>query len=54
MLGTFLALDMLLFFVFFEVVLVPMWFVIAQWGDDKVPGGRSRAANVFILFTLLG
>ncbi len=54
MLGTFVALDMLLFFVFFEVVLVPMWFVIAQWGDDSVAGGRVRAANVFILFTLLG
>ncbi len=54
MLGTFVALDLLLFFVFFEVVLIPMWFVIAQWGDDKVPGGRLRAANVFILYTLLG
>ena len=54
MLGTFLALDLVLFFVFFEVVLVPMWFVIAQWGDDTVPGGRRRAANVFILYTLLG
>jgi len=54
MLGTFVALDMLLFFVFFEVVLVPMWFVIAQWGDDHVPGGRVRAANVFIFYTLLG
>ena len=54
MLGTFLALDLLLFFVFFEVVLVPMWFVIAQWGDDTVPGGRRRAANVFILYTVLG
>ncbi|HEX7188742.1 MAG TPA: NADH-quinone oxidoreductase subunit M, partial [Actinomycetes bacterium] len=54
MLGTFVALDLLLFFVFFEVVLVPMWFVIAQWGDDTVPGGRRRAANVFILYTLLG
>ncbi len=54
MLGTFVALDLLLFFVFFEVVLVPMWFVIALWGDDKVPGGRLRAANIFILFTLLG
>ena len=54
MLGTFVALDLLLFFVFFEVVLVPMWFVIALWGDDKVPGGRLRAANVFILYTLLG
>ena len=54
MLGTFVALDLLLFFVFFEVVLVPMWFVIAQWGDDAVPGGRRRAANMFILYTLLG
>ena len=54
MLGTFVALDLLLFFVFFEVVLIPMWFVIAQWGDDSVPGGRRRAANVFILYTVLG
>ena len=54
MLGTFVALDLLLFFVFFEVVLVPMWFVIAQWGDDSVPGGRRRAADVFIIYTLLG
>ncbi len=54
MVGTFVALDLLLFFVFFEIVLVPMWFVIAQWGDDSVSGGRRRAANVFILYTLLG
>ena len=54
MLGTFVALDLLLFFVFFEVVLVPMWFVIAQWGDNSVPGVRVAAANKFILFTLLG
>ncbi len=45
MIGTFLALDLLLFFVFFEVVLVPMWFVIAQWGDDSVPGGRRRSSS---------
>jgi NADH-quinone oxidoreductase subunit M len=50
MLGTFVSLDLLLFFVFFEVVLVPMWFVIAQWGGE----GRVGAANKFILFTLLG
>ncbi|MFC0864126.1 NuoM family protein [Sphaerimonospora cavernae] len=50
MVGTFLALDLLLFFVFFEVVLVPMYFVIALWG-----GTRRRAAAVkFILYTLLG
>jgi NADH-quinone oxidoreductase subunit M len=54
MLGTFVALDLLLFFVFFEVVLLPMWFVIAQWGDDRVPGARVAAANTFILYTLLG
>ncbi len=54
MLGTFVALDLLLFFVFFEVVLVPMWFVIAQWGDATDPGTRTRAANTFILYTLLG
>ncbi len=54
MLGTFVALDMLLFFVFFEVVLVPMWFIIAQWGDASEPFARVRAANTFILYTLLG
>ncbi|WP_433371667.1 complex I subunit 4 family protein [Streptosporangium sp. CA-115845] len=50
MIGTFLALDLLLFFVFFEVVLIPMYFVIAIWG------GRARraAATKFILYTLLG
>jgi NADH-quinone oxidoreductase subunit M len=57
MLGTFVALDLLLFFVFFEVVLVPMWFVIAHWGDAaERPGTPTRvaAANTFILYTLLG
>ncbi|MGV9772593.1 complex I subunit 4 family protein [Streptosporangium sp. NPDC003464] len=50
MVGTFLALDLLLFFVFFEVVLIPMYFLIAVWG------GRARraAAIKFILYTLLG
>ncbi|MQA96239.1 MAG: NADH-quinone oxidoreductase subunit M [Streptosporangiales bacterium] len=50
MLGTFVALDLLLFFVFFEVVLIPMYFVIAVWGGD----GRRAAAYKFILYTLLG
>jgi NADH-quinone oxidoreductase subunit M len=54
MLGTFVALDLLLFFIFFETVLIPMWFVIAGWGDETMRGGRVRAANVFILYTLLG
>ena len=49
-LGTFLALDLVLFFVFFEVVLIPMYFLIAVWGGP----GRAPAATKFILFTLLG
>ena len=66
--GTFLALDLVVFFVAFETVLVPMWFVIARWGDDEqpvdapigatpIPGGeaaRRDAANRFILYTALG
>jgi NADH-quinone oxidoreductase subunit M len=55
MLGTFVSLDLVLFFVFFEVVLIPMYFVIAYWGGS--PGSRERAraaANKFILYTLLG
>ncbi|GAA4225402.1 NADH-quinone oxidoreductase subunit M [Streptosporangium album] len=50
MIGTFLALDLLLFFVFFEAVLIPMYFVIAIWGGR----GRRAAAGKFILYTLLG
>jgi NADH-quinone oxidoreductase subunit M len=51
MLGTFVALDLLVFFVFFEVVLVPMYFVIAIWGDERY---ARAAAYKFILYTLLG
>lgn len=50
MLGTFVALDLILFFLLFEVVLAPMWFLIAYWGQ----GERRTAANVFILYTVLG
>ncbi|WP_344580273.1 NADH-quinone oxidoreductase subunit M [Nonomuraea roseoviolacea] len=50
MVGTFLALDLLLFFVFFEIVLIPMYFLIAVWGGK----GRRGAATKFILYTLLG
>jgi len=49
-LGTFCAADLILFFVFFEVVLIPMWFLIAVWGGP----GRRAAANKFIFFTLFG
>jgi NADH-quinone oxidoreductase subunit M len=49
-LGTFLALDLVLFFVFFEVVLLPMYAVIAVWGGPD----RRHAARKFVLYTLLG
>ncbi|MEU5311053.1 NADH-quinone oxidoreductase subunit M [Streptomyces sp. NPDC021562] len=49
-LATFAVLDLLLFFLAFETVLVPMYFLIARWGGE----GRNRAAWKFILFTLLG
>ncbi|MFC0007173.1 complex I subunit 4 family protein [Micromonospora siamensis] len=49
-LGTFLALDMVLFFLFFEVVLLPMYAIIAGWGGAD----RRRAARKFALYTLFG
>jgi len=50
MLGVFMALDFLLFFVFWELVLVPMYFIIAIWGSHR----RVYAAFKFIVYTLLG
>ena len=49
-LGTFLAYDLILFFLFFEVVLLPMYAVIAGWGGED----RRRAARKFVLYTLFG
>ncbi|GIH12263.1 NADH-quinone oxidoreductase subunit M [Rugosimonospora africana] len=49
-LGVFLALDLVLFFVFFEIVLLPMYAVIAGWGGP----GRRHAARKFVLYTLAG
>ena len=49
-LGTFLAFDLVLFFVFFEVVLLPMYAVIAGWGGPE----RRAAARKFVLYTLFG
>ena len=48
--GTFLSLDLFLFFVCFEIVLVPMYFIIGQWGH----GDRVYAATKFFLFTMFG
>jgi len=53
-LGTFVALDLIVFFVFFELVLVPMWFVIADWGDADDPVGRRQAATRFLVVTVTG
>ncbi|MFE3073148.1 NuoM family protein [Streptomyces sp. NPDC059247] len=49
-LATFAVLDLVLFFLAFETVLVPMYFLIARWGG----GARRAAAWKFILYTLLG
>ncbi|GAB7048748.1 complex I subunit 4 family protein [Catenuloplanes indicus] len=59
-LGTFLAFDLLLFFVFFEVVLLPMYAVIAVWGgahygpDSAGRAPQRAAARKFALYTLFG
>ncbi|HUB34509.1 MAG TPA: NADH-quinone oxidoreductase subunit M, partial [Bryobacteraceae bacterium] len=50
MLGVFMALDFLLFFVFWETVLVPMYFIIALWGGQR----RIYAAIKFMIYTLVG
>lgn len=49
-LATFAVLDLLLFFLAFEMVLIPMYFLIARWGGAD----RQAAAWKFILYTLLG
>ncbi|MER6477786.1 complex I subunit 4 family protein [Streptomyces filamentosus] len=49
-LATFAVLDLVLFFLAFEMVLVPMYFLIARWGGE----GRTAAAGKFVLYTLLG
>ena len=49
-LGVFLALDLLVFFFFFEIVLVPMYFLIAGWGYEN----RAYASLKFFLYTLFG
>jgi NADH-quinone oxidoreductase subunit M len=49
-LGTFLALDLLLFFVFFEAILVPMYLIIGGWGGER----RVYAAVKFFLYTMAG
>jgi NADH-quinone oxidoreductase subunit M len=50
MAGTFIAFDLVLFFVFWELVLVPMYFLIGIWGSAN----REYAAIKFFLYTLFG
>ncbi len=50
MIGSFVARDLVLFFVFFEVVLLPMFFMIAVWGGED----RKYASLKFFLYTLFG
>ena len=50
MLGTFMAIDIFLFYVFFEVTLVPMYFLIGIWGGER----KLYAAIKFFLYTLFG
>ena len=48
--GSFLSLDLFVFFIFFEIVLVPMYFLIGGWGYAD----RIYAATKFFLFTMFG
>src|SRR5205814_5547842 len=50
MIGTFFALDFFLFYIFWEVMLLPMYFLIGIWGGPR----REYAAIKFFLYTLLG
>lgn len=50
MIGVFLALDLVLFFVFFEFSLIPMYLLIGRWGSDR----RIYAALKFFLYTFAG
>jgi proton-translocating NADH-quinone oxidoreductase chain M len=50
MLGVFASLDMLIFFLFYEIGLVPMYFIIYLWGGEN----RDFAARKFFLFTMAG
>ena len=49
-LGVFVALDMILFYVFWELMLVPAYFLIGIWGE----GNRVYATTKFVLYTLVG
>jgi NADH-quinone oxidoreductase subunit M len=50
MLGVFAAQDLILFYVFFEITLIPMYLLVGVWGDEN----RRRAATRFFIYTFFG
>src|SRR5262245_33430434 len=50
MIGVFVSLDLFLFYVFWEVMLIPMYFLIGVWGGER----RIYAAIKFVLYTMIG
>ena len=53
-LGVFVSLDFLLFFLFWEVELIPMYLLIANWGSAPPNGRREYSAMKFLIYTLFG
>ena len=49
-LGAFLSMDLFLFYVFYEVMLLPMYFLVGLWGGEH----RKKAAMKFVIYTLVG
>ena len=50
MIGAFLALDLFVFYVFWELMLIPMYFIIGIWGGER----RLYASIKFVIYTLVG
>ena len=50
MLGVFLALDLFLFYVMWEVMLIPMYFIVGIWGGER----RLYASLKFFIYTMVG
>jgi NADH-quinone oxidoreductase subunit M len=53
-LATFLARDAIIFYVAFEIVLVPMWVLISRYGDSHDLAARADASGRFVLYTVFG
>jgi len=53
-LATFFAQDAVIFYVAFEIVLIPMWVLISRYGDSRDLAARADASGRFVLYTVLG